>query len=89
MRFDAIVDAIGTTPLVRIDPAVHGLENIDLHAELELPSPFGSVKGRAVRAMARPLPPGAAERDDTVVEPSSGHTATALALIAGLEPARD
>lgn len=84
MRFDDIVDAIGNTPLVRIDPAVHGLENIDLYAKLELLNPFGSVKDRAAWNMARPLLPGAVDRGDTVVELSSGNTAKALALIAGM-----
>jgi cysteine synthase/rhodanese-related sulfurtransferase len=79
-----MTDAIGNTPLVRIDPAVHGLRHIDLYAKMELLNPFGSVKDRAALAMLRPLLTGAAERGDTVVELSSGNTAKALALIAGL-----
>jgi cysteine synthase/rhodanese-related sulfurtransferase len=84
MRFDAITDAIGNTPLVRIDPAVHGLRHIDLYAKMELLNPFGSVKDRAAWTMARPLLATAAERGDTVVELSSGNTAKALAVIAGM-----
>jgi cysteine synthase B len=83
MRFDDITDAIGNTPLIRIDPAVHGLENIDLYAKMEMLNPFGSVKDRAAWAMARPLLTGARERGDTMVELSSGNTAKALAMIAG------
>ena len=84
MRYDAITDAIGNTPLVRIDPAVHGLRHIDLYAKMELLNPFGSVKDRAAWTMARPLLATAAERGDTVVELSSGNTAKALAVIAGM-----
>ncbi|GLY02605.1 MULTISPECIES: pyridoxal-phosphate dependent enzyme [Actinoplanes] len=84
MRFDDITEAIGNTPLVRIDPAVHGLRNIDLYAKMELLNPFGSVKDRAAWSMVRPMLAGAAERGDTVVELSSGNTAKALALIAGM-----
>lgn len=84
MRYDDITEAIGNTPLVRIDPAVHGLRHIDLYAKLELLNPFGSVKDRAAWNMVRPLLPGAADRGDTVVELSSGNTAKALALIAGM-----
>ncbi|SDT59118.1 pyridoxal-phosphate dependent enzyme [Actinoplanes derwentensis] len=84
MRFDDITESIGNTPLVRIEPAVHGLANIDLYAKLELLNPFGSVKDRAAWNMVRPLLPGAAERGDTVVELSSGNTAKALAMIAGM-----
>ncbi|NMO53971.1 pyridoxal-phosphate dependent enzyme [Actinoplanes sp. TBRC 11911] len=83
MRYDDITDVIGNTPLIRIDPAVHGLANIDLYAKMEMLNPFGSVKDRAAWAMARPLLAGARERGDTMVELSSGNTAKALAVIAG------
>ncbi len=83
MRLDDITEAIGDTPLVRLDPAVHGLRNIDLYAKLELLNPFGSVKDRAAWQMARPLLARGAP-GDTVVELSSGNTAKALALLAGL-----
>ncbi|MBL7262111.1 pyridoxal-phosphate dependent enzyme [Paractinoplanes lichenicola] len=84
MRYDDMTEAIGNTPLVRLDPAVHGLVNIDLYAKMELLNPFGSVKDRAALQMIRPLLAGAAARGDTVVELSSGNTAKALALIAGM-----
>jgi cysteine synthase B len=84
MRYDDITDAIGNTPLVRVDPAVHGLANIDLYAKMELLNPFGSLKDRAAWSMLRPLLDGAAERGETVVELSSGNTAKALALLAGM-----
>ncbi|MFF4820854.1 pyridoxal-phosphate dependent enzyme [Kitasatospora sp. NPDC001309] len=84
MRYDSITDAIGDTPLVRIDPAVTGLRSIDLYAKLELLNPFGSVKDRAAWNMTREALPAAVARGDTVVELSSGNTAKALALIAGM-----
>ncbi|MBC9726003.1 pyridoxal-phosphate dependent enzyme [Streptomyces sp. TRM68367] len=84
MRYDNITEAIGNTPLVRIDPAVHGLEHIDLYAKLELLNPFGSVKDRAAWYMARPHLADAAEHGSQVVELSSGNTAKALAVLAGM-----
>ncbi|MCL8011998.1 pyridoxal-phosphate dependent enzyme [Streptomyces sp. AS02] len=90
MRYDSITDAIGNTPLVRIDPAVHGLGHIDLYAKLELLNPFGSVKDRAAWNMARPhlaaaaSDTGAGESGGQVVELSSGNTAKALAVLAGM-----
>ncbi|MEU9375329.1 pyridoxal-phosphate dependent enzyme [Streptomyces sp. NPDC048255] len=84
MRYDSITEAIGNTPLVRIDPAVHGLRHIDLYAKLEMLNPFGSLKDRAAWNMVRDGLPGARERGETVVELSSGNTAKALALIAGM-----
>jgi cysteine synthase/rhodanese-related sulfurtransferase len=79
-----MTDVIGGTPLVRIDEAVHGLRHIDLYAKMELLNPFGSVKDRAAWNMARPHLRQAAERGDTLVELSSGNTAKALAVIAGM-----
>ncbi|ANS63550.1 pyridoxal-5'-phosphate-dependent protein, beta subunit [Streptomyces lincolnensis] len=84
MRYDSITEAIGNTPLVRIDPDVHGLRNIDLYAKLELLNPFGSVKDRAAWNMARPHLGEAVEHGSQVVELSSGNTAKALAVIAGM-----
>ncbi|GHI29385.1 cysteine synthase/rhodanese-related sulfurtransferase [Streptomyces griseoviridis] len=89
MRYDSITEAIGNTPLVRIDPGVHGLRNVDLFAKLEMLNPFGSVKDRPAWHMVRPLLEGAAGGGgggggSTVVELSSGNTAKALALLAGM-----
>ncbi|MFI6012767.1 pyridoxal-phosphate dependent enzyme [Streptomyces sp. NPDC051243] len=88
MRYDSITEAIGNTPLVRIDPAVHGLGHIDLYAKLELLNPFGSVKDRAAWNMARPhltaAASGTGEGAGQVVELSSGNTAKALAVLAGM-----
>lgn len=88
MRYDSITEAIGNTPLVRIDPAVHGLRHFDLYAKLEMLNPFGSVKDRPAWHMARPYLEAAAERGETVVELSSGNTAKALALLAGMHGLR-
>lgn len=84
MRYDTITDAIGNTPLLRIDPAVHGLSHVDLYAKLELLNPFGSVKDRAAWSMAAPRLADARAAGATVVELSSGNTAKALAVIAGM-----
>ncbi|CAM5625536.1 Thiosulfate sulfurtransferase GlpE [Streptomyces griseomycini] len=51
-------------------------------------NPFGSVKDRPAWHMARPHLEGAAGGDGTVVELSSGNTAKALALLAGLHGLR-
>ncbi len=84
MRYDSITEAIGNTPLVRIDPAVHGLRDIDLYAKLEMLNPFGSVKDRPAWHMARPHLEADTDGEGTVVELSSGNTAKALALLAGM-----
>ncbi|MET9378132.1 pyridoxal-phosphate dependent enzyme [Streptomyces sp. NPDC002992] len=88
MKYDSITDVIGDTPLVRIAPEIHGLRHIDLYAKLEMLNPFGSVKDRAAWNMVQPLIATEGDGDGkvtrTVVELSSGNTAKALAVIAGM-----
>lgn len=84
MRYESITDAIGGTPLVAIPAQVHGLAGIDLYAKLEMLNPFGSVKDRAAWNMARERLDDARQTDAAVVELSSGNTAKALAVIAGM-----
>lgn len=84
MRYDSVVDLIGDTPLVRVPPEVHGVAGFEIYAKLEMCNPFGSVKDRAAWAMVGPDLAGAAARGDTIVELSSGNTAKALAVLAGM-----
>lgn len=94
MRYDSITDVIGDTPLVRIDRGVHQLENFELYAKLEMLNPFGSVKDRAAWAMLQPSlvqptgPTGMAGPAGSVIELSSGNTAKALAVLAGIHGLR-
>jgi len=82
MRYEDLVDAIGNTPLVGL-PALSPKPGVRLWAKLESHNPTGSVKDRIARAMVDDaektgrLAPGA-----TLLEPSSGNTGIALALIA-------
>jgi len=84
MRYDSITDVIGNTPLVRIPVEVHELSSVDLYAKLEMLNPFGSVKDRAAWNMLAPYLQSPADTDRTVVELSSGNTAKALAVLAGM-----
>lgn len=83
MIADRITDLIGNTPLLRIAPEVHGLQNIDLYAKLEMLNPFGSVKDRIAWAMIRDRVEEIAASGQTILENSSGNTAKALQAIAG------
>ncbi|MDQ1292751.1 MAG: hypothetical protein QG608_631, partial [Actinomycetota bacterium] len=84
MRYDSITEAIGNTPLVRLDPSVHGLEHIDVYAKLEMLNPFGSIKDRAAWNMMASRIEQARAAGSTVVELSSGNTAKALAVLSGM-----
>jgi cysteine synthase A len=79
---DSIVDVIGETPLLRLR-RFSGECGVDVLAKLEGVNPAGSVKDRIARAMVDDaertgrLVPGA-----TLIEPTSGNTGIALAMIA-------
>jgi cysteine synthase A len=82
MRFENIVDAIGRTPLVRINRLTPP-DSATIFAKLESFNPCASVKDRIGASMIE-----AAERDGilkpgmTIVEPTSGNTGIALAMVA-------
>jgi [CysO sulfur-carrier protein]-thiocarboxylate-dependent cysteine synthase len=82
MRYEDLIDAIGNTPLVGL-PRLSPKPGIRLWAKLEGHNPTGSVKDRIAKAMVEDaeksgvLSPGA-----TLLEPSSGNTGIALAVVA-------
>jgi len=77
----SILDLIGNTPLVRLN-AVDPGQAQELYAKLERFNPLGSVKERTALAMVEDakergvLPPGG-----ILVEPTSGNTGIALAMV--------
>ncbi len=79
-----ITELIGNTPLLRIDPKIHGLQNIELYAKLEYLNPFGSVKDRTSWGMLRDHIGSIQEKQQTIIESSSGNTAKALQLLASI-----
>ncbi|MYB24451.1 MAG: cysteine synthase family protein [Acidimicrobiia bacterium] len=80
----SVIDCIGHTPVVDVsvlspNPAVRIL------AKLEGQNPGGSVKDRVARSMIEAAEAdGTLRPDTTILEPSSGNTGIALALIARL-----
>jgi cystathionine beta-synthase len=86
--YERISDAIGWTPLVRLDRSVAGL-GCEVFAKIEFMNPMGSVKDRIARYMVeRALADGRLHPGDTVIENSSGNTAMGLALMAVMEDLR-
>ncbi len=76
-----VTQLIGNTPLLEIDPSVHGLKNVNLFAKLELLNPFGSVKDKTAWNMLRHDLDDIKTKSQTVIESSSGNTAKALQMI--------
>ena len=79
---DSITDAIGNTPIVRLNNLTEGLD-AEVDVKIESFNPTGSVKDRVAVAMIEDaeekglLKPGA-----TIIEPTSGNTGIGLAFAA-------
>jgi cysteine synthase B len=84
MIIHQMTDLIGNTPLLKIDPAVTGLKNIDVYAKLEMMNPFGSVKDRTAWGMIKDDIDHIKEADKTIYENSSGNTGKSLQAIASI-----
>ncbi|MBA2254027.1 MAG: cysteine synthase family protein [Chloroflexi bacterium] len=81
-RYASIVDAIGHTPLVEI-PRMSPKPQVRMFAKLEFLNPTGSVKDRVARALIEDLErSGRLRADSIIIEPTSGNTGIALAMIA-------
>ena len=76
-----IVAAIGHTPLVEI-ARMSPKPSVRLFAKLEMANPTGSVKDRVARALIEDLEASGRLRSDSIIlEPTSGNTGIALAMI--------
>ena len=83
-RYSSLIEAIGHTPLVEI-PRFCPNPRVKLLVKLEGVNPTGSVKDRVARYMIEGLEAAGRLKDDSIVlEPSSGNTGIALAMICRL-----
>jgi cysteine synthase B len=79
-----IDDTVGNTPLVRLKRLPGETTNVVL-CKLEGNNPAGSVKDRpALSMIARAEERGAIKPGDTLIEPTSGNTGIALAMVAAM-----
>ncbi len=86
--YDAISEAVGWTPLVRLNRTMEG-SACEAFGKIEFLNPMGSVKDRIARYMIRKaLSEGRLRAGDVIVENSSGNTAMGLAMMAALEGLR-
>ena len=82
MRFDDILDAIGNTPLVGM-PTLSPKPSVRVWAKLEGNNPTGSLKDRIAKKMVEAAEAsGELTPDKTILEPTSGNTGIALAMVA-------
>jgi cysteine synthase B len=82
VRFDNVLQAIGNTPLVGI-PSMSPRPGVRIWAKLEGANPTGSTKDRIAKAMVEDAEErGLLSPDRTILEPTSGNTGIALAMVA-------
>lgn len=81
-RIASVVDAVGQTPLVRLDRLVaKSAPSVELYAKLEFANPGGSVKDRpALRMMLDAIEDGRLTSDKVLIDATSGNTGVAYSL---------
>lgn len=81
----SVLDLIGNTPMVDVS-ALSPNPNVRILAKLESQNPVGSVKDRiAAKMVSEAEADGTLTPGKTIIEPSSGNTGIAMAMIAQLK----
>lgn len=81
MMYNNVLDMIGTTPVLKLNKLVKG-NMADIFVKLEKFNPAGSIKDRAALGMIEKAENLGLLKDGyTIVEPTSGNTGIALAMI--------
>jgi [CysO sulfur-carrier protein]-thiocarboxylate-dependent cysteine synthase len=82
MRYSSILDTIGNTPLVELK-SFSPRPGVQIFAKLEGANPSGSIKDRIAKKMIEEAEAsGKLTQDSILLEPTSGNTGIALAMIA-------
>ena len=82
MRYSSILDTIGNTPLVELQ-SFSPHPGVQIFAKLEGANPSGSIKDRIAKMMIEEAEAsGRLTPDSILLEPTSGNTGIALAMIA-------
>lgn len=80
-RYASVTEAVGQTPLVRLERIGRTCPSVELYAKLEFANPGGSVKDRAaLRMMQAALADGRLTEDKILIDATSGNTGVAYSL---------
>lgn len=86
MIYNRGLELIGNTPILRVNNLIKDENIADIYVKLEKFNPGGSVKDRAALGMIEKAErEGILKPGSTIVEPTSGNTGIALALIGKLK----
>lgn len=85
MRYGSILETIGNTPLVELK-SFSPRPGVEIYAKLEGSNPSGSVKDRVAKKMIEEAEANGTLRSGSILlEPTSGNTGIALAMIARIK----
>ena len=83
--FANVIDAVGNTPIVRLNKVAAHVAPAEVYAKLEYLNPGGSVKDRpAVRIIDDAEAEGRLKPGGTIVEATSGNTGMGLAMVSAV-----
>ncbi len=86
MIYNGVLELVGNTPILKVNNLIKEENIADVYVKLEKFNPGGSVKDRAALGMIEKAEKeGLLKEGSVIVEPTSGNTGIALALIGGLK----
>jgi cysteine synthase B len=81
-RLSSVLDAVGNTPLIRLDRVARSAPSVEVYLKLEFMNPGGSVKDRpAMRMMLDAIEDGRLTQDKILIDSTSGNTGVAYSLM--------
>ncbi|XLQ20753.1 MAG: PLP-dependent cysteine synthase family protein [Candidatus Moraniibacteriota bacterium] len=83
--YNNVIEMIGNTPMIKLNNITND-EKVEIFAKLEGQNPSGSIKDRIALAMIEQAEKdGSLTKDKIIIEPTSGNTGIALAMIGAVK----
>ncbi len=81
-RLGSVADAVGNTPLLRLDRVARSAPSVEVYLKLEFANPGGSVKDRPALCMMKDaIDAGKLTTDRTLIDATSGNTGVAYSML--------
>jgi cysteine synthase B len=81
-RLASVLEAVGNTPLIRLDGIAPGAPGVEIYLKLEFANPGGSVKDRPAKRMVEDaIQDGRLTPDKVLIDSTSGNTGVAYSLM--------
>ncbi len=81
-RLASVIDAVGNTPLLRLNKVASTAPSVEVYVKLEFANPGGSVKDRpALRMMLDAIEDGRLSQDKILIDATSGNTGVAYSMV--------